>query len=139
MRVRLPNRPLLTPSVFLRWSKPNAFPEAFWRRASWLRAGMYFYLAVVVLCGIVVWTSGHFHWVLWLVPITGLLYVTLAPSVVHRRFKNLVLSQRHQVCIQCGYVLAGLPARHHCPECGLLYDFDSLKRAWDDWFALTSG
>ena len=25
-------------------------------------------------------------------------------------------------CVECGYSLRGLPARHACPECGLEYD-----------------
>lgn len=30
--------------------------------------------------------------------------------------------RRVDVCLKCGYSLRGLPASHHCPECGLPFD-----------------
>ncbi len=39
------------------------------------------------------------------------------------------------LCLHCGYSLKGLPARHRCPECGMPYEIEDVKRKWSDYLA----
>lgn len=39
----------------------------------------------------------------------------------------------HLICLDCGYVLAGLPKEHTCPECSKAYVADEIRTAWQNW------
>ncbi len=58
------------------------------------------------------------------------LYVFYRPR---RRFVARLETLEHRVCLRCGYALVSLPARHRCPECGLNYDIDDVRRVWKEW------
>jgi len=38
-----------------------------------------------------------------------------------------------QLCQECGYMLAGLPDGHACPECGTAYSHEMLRAFWSQW------
>jgi hypothetical protein len=49
---------------------------------------------------------------------------------------SAVRARKDPFCIHCGYELTGLPDHHHCPECGLPYDWASIEEYRRDpkWF-----
>jgi hypothetical protein len=50
-----------------------------------------------------------------------------------RRYARIVRENGCQLCIECGYLLIGLPDAHACPECGTAYEFEELRRCWNTW------
>lgn len=42
-------------------------------------------------------------------------------------------AQDFKVCINCEYLLHGLPPSGRCPECGVEYEVEELKRLWLSW------
>ena len=68
----------------------------------------------------------------------GFLLVVLAIRGVWfstRRFHKKLKRHDFNVCLQCGYPLAGLPAKHKCPECGASYEMDQLGQTWRSVFS----
>jgi hypothetical protein len=47
-----------------------------------------------------------------------------------RRFLRRVFTDDAEHCLNCGYLLIGLPRTHICPECGVNYDVHEVKLAW---------
>lgn len=56
------------------------------------------------------------------------------PHMRERRFHRAVLALHYEVCLNCGYNLTGLPAKHECPECGSTYQKEKVCQEWRAWF-----
>ncbi len=52
---------------------------------------------------------------------------------VTRRHTRILRANSYLMCIECGYLLNGLPDGHACPECGTAYVFETRRRRWEDW------
>jgi hypothetical protein len=58
-------------------------------------------------------------------------------GILTYRFEQFVARihrQNRELCLQCGYNLHGLPAQHTCPECGTVYEIESVKAEWKAFF-----
>jgi len=75
------------------------------------------------------------------IPSRVFLYVSLFasfstwPLLMWVLFSQLRLTKRVQgadclLCPKCTYALQGLPDEHRCPECGLNYNHDVIRRVW---------
>ena len=51
-------------------------------------------------------------------------------SYLKSRARKMILAGQISVCASCGYGLDGLPDSGTCPECGVEYTPDSLRRLW---------
>ena len=49
-----------------------------------------------------------------------------------RRIRRLK-KDNYEVCLNCGYLLHGLPDNWRCPECGAGFDKKLLKENWLKW------
>jgi hypothetical protein len=58
--------------------------------------------------------------------------------VRRKRFSQDLEDQRHLVCPDCHYILAGSLEQKRCPECGYTFTPDSLARDWADVNALST-
>lgn len=47
-----------------------------------------------------------------------------------KRIRRVVRQYEYLICLQCGYSLRGLPDHYQCPECGMQFDHESLRQAW---------
>ncbi len=55
--------------------------------------------------------------------------IGIARRMVLRQLR-LAAKEHYRICLQCGYLLNQLPDEHHCPECGIYYDYQALRAAW---------
>lgn len=39
-----------------------------------------------------------------------------------------------KICLNCGYNISGLCDTCRCPECGVVYDYETLHSEWMKWF-----
>lgn len=56
-----------------------------------------------------------------------------------KRFARTVDRHTGEMCVQCGYILHGLPDRSNCPECGTPYSIRQLRATWAKAFKPISG
>lgn len=50
-----------------------------------------------------------------------------------RAVRRRVRGNRFMPCLECGYVLTGLGERSRCPECGVAFQIEDVRRAWTKW------
>jgi hypothetical protein len=98
-----------------------------------------FWFAIFILVGAVItaralakWVLAHVYWpepveeaLSWLVILLtfGFVLRWLHRSGVRRELREKLLTQGVPVCMQCGYLLRGLPlSSSRCPECGGPFD-----------------
>jgi len=60
--------------------------------------------------------------------------LVLGKYLTIRGVRELTRNAHCELCTQCGYPLLSLPERHACPECGVAYDIDEVRREWQRWF-----
>lgn len=53
------------------------------------------------------------------------------------RFARELFEHEGRMCLDCGYLLEGLPDEHTCPECGEAYEIAALRAAWLHWLTET--
>lgn len=53
------------------------------------------------------------------------------------RFARELFEHEGRMCLDCGYLLEGLPDEHTCPECGESYEIAELRAAWLHWLTET--
>lgn len=129
------------------WSPdpPEGVPKAYWKRSARTRTAIASVMAamwtlwVIMAAGTVLSPT----WVVYAPPGVGLIVVSAAillPVMCRRayrrskrRFCATVSRDGFQVCVECGYLLRGLPNAHTCPECGCQYDKDTLTATWTNW------
>lgn len=125
---------------------PRSMPVAFWRSISTLKTllrittlsllllGVFLLAALVVDLGL----AGRFldgGGVL----LVAALIVTHSTIFLYgfrlaiRRYQRFLKEHEWLVCMRCGYVLEHLPSSHNCPECGDVYDFETLRPRWQEW------
>ena len=128
---------------------PPGVPLAYWRRITISRVLSRFVLilACVVVIGLPLaagacYAMGHSGirnaifagpWIGdWALPVAlvVILAVWVPPWYAKRRLNRFVRRNRFRVCPYCAYVLAGLPDKHNCPECGNLYDLEEVRQLW---------
>ena len=72
---------------------------------------------------------------LWLWMLPPLLLVSIVLEYLYvRRIRKGVRDADYGVCLQCGFLLAGLPPKYKCPECGSPYDIEDVRATWRKWF-----
>jgi len=66
----------------------------------------------------------------------AIMFVALPFVVVGYAISKAVYGRKDPFCIHCGYDLSGLPDHHHCPECGLPYNWATIEEYRRDpkWF-----
>ncbi|MCB9858172.1 MAG: hypothetical protein H6818_21005 [Phycisphaerales bacterium] len=50
-----------------------------------------------------------------------------------RYWRRRALETEGQLCLNCGYILAGLPDSDACPDCGRQYVMDDTRSTWLQW------
>jgi uncharacterized paraquat-inducible protein A len=65
--------------------------------------------------------------------VVGVGIMEIAPWIIKRRFLKHLARHEYRVCLQCGYLLAQLPEKHRCPECGSEYDLSKIREEWEHW------
>lgn len=127
-------------------SRPTWIPKSVWKSALPTRR-----LAIAVGCTPLV------SWIAWICaylaniqrgrdPDITFLYIGMGAAPLFLYMTQFVwwrsLTRRHDrilrknsclMCIECGYLLNGLPDNHACPECGTPYVFEEIRRCWEDW------
>lgn len=118
---------------------PKKQPRAYWnslqslRWRCYLAFGSAYLLVALYLCGML---PGIPRWALPIFLLFAMSSGALWSLATRRRLRGFVRKLREQdmhLCMNCGYSLHGLPARHVCPECGTDYDVDALRQAWEHW------
>ena len=56
---------------------------------------------------------------------------------VKMRFARELFAHQGRMCLECGYLLEGLPDAHTCPECGEAFEIAELRAAWLYWLTET--
>ncbi len=68
--------------------------------------------------------------------LTPLLIIILAVLLVtrfmwlERRHKKVAIKANYTLCLHCEYDLTGLKQKQKCPECGMQYDLDEVRKCW---------
>ncbi len=60
----------------------------------------------------------------------GCLVIGLRLFAKFRRFAETVVDNDCQNCLRCAHSLAGLPAEHNCPACGIAYEIEIVVVKW---------
>lgn len=47
-----------------------------------------------------------------------------------RKVRRALQESDGRTCLQCGYNLFDSPVVGHCPECGVEYEIEDVRRAW---------
>lgn len=127
--------------------RPVRTPPAFWRHIAGSRcvvgglllamtAWMLFALFSPALGGRFV---PRFAWPLWSLPLAAFALFVLGKfrKWLYRdrkkRFFERVWKADFDVCLECGFHLAGLPDQHRCPECGRPFFRAAAADAWKQW------
>ena len=129
--------PTISAMQILLDNKPDAVPQAYWRRLHWLQPCAFLYVIAWLGYGTfsVVMASGRAWIVVFLVLWGAFMFLLdLGPRWVNRRLKKEVVAIGFRMCIDCGYGLCALPRIHRCPECGREYNASQLEREWRNWF-----
>lgn len=137
---RIPTEPLASPAHLLahtgevRWWKPTWRDS--WRYMGW--RWVLFLPAAALVCAIaaVFIEPRNFQYVWFLGPKLLIMLLCLPFIAAGYAMKLGVQARKEPFCIHCGYELSGLPDHHHCPECGMPYDFKAIDeyRRDPDWF-----
>lgn len=127
--------------------RPKQIPNAVWKFTTRLRASM----AIITYMTFAIWAvsllsklasldgkKGVFDTpYLGVVPPLMLLFSVATTSIwwrsLTRRHTRILRKNDCLMCIECGYLLSGLPDDHACPECGTAYVFEETRRRWKDW------
>ena len=60
--------------------------------------------------------------------------VLAAPSVLRiRKLCRRLKEADFRICTGCGFDLRTLPDEYHCPECGLAYEYEIIRKQWKEW------
>jgi hypothetical protein len=126
---------------------PEGVPNAYWKGIARMRTAIAFFLFTTWT----VWVSLGVATVIsptWVISAPdGALLLLVAGSVAvvcvcrgacrrsSDRFCAAVSRSSCQLCLNCGYSLRGLPKSHICPECGVGYDIESVRRKWERWLS----
>lgn len=128
----------ISPMRILLDRRPDTVPLAVWRLMTWVKVWAFLYVIAWVGYGVfsLLVTSSKLALVV-LILVWGLvmLLMDLTARWINKRVRKNVLANEFRICINCGYRLRNLPARHRCPECGTQYDAIELERKWRDWFS----
>lgn len=124
--VRAPNEiPLI------RWLLPRppaGVPPAIWNCVGWIRWVLIFGLVFIsALVFFLNGLTGRYGGLLGAA--LSLLCGYLAKRSQRRFFQNLRLHD-YLNCLNCGYCIKGLPSKYECPECGLEYEQERVRRTW---------
>ena len=65
--------------------------------------------------------------------IIGSIAFCLFSGIVEIQLKRKVRNNDRLVCVQCGYALVDLDEEGVCPECGVEYRADEVRRAWEGY------
>lgn len=127
-------------------SVPQNTPHAFWMSLKVLRralriVGLSVIIAIFVeliliwkvITGDRVFTSLDVFLVCSPALCYSLLYV-YGIRIARGRFRKFLEANNWMVCIECGYLLCGLPDGYKCPECGMPYTYNILRRRWTQWY-----
>lgn len=126
----------LADSGYLR--KSDGVPLAYWRDASNIRAVCNVLWVVIILVFVGGFLRGSGPSMSVIMAYTVLMATVSAiwaigPRQLRNRYRKRLEANDHLICVDCGYVLAGLPERHTCPECGLAYVADEVRTVWMNW------
>jgi len=69
-------------------------------------------------------------WVRLRVVIAGLALIYIVSLIHAIRFRRSLKALDFAVCLDCGYLLRGLPDEHVCPECGRAFRLAEVREAW---------
>lgn len=62
----------------------------------------------------------------WLLGIATIVYFWNRTRGFYKRLRSF----EFEMCLNCGYLLKGLPSKHKCPECGDDYAIEKVRSAW---------
>ncbi len=132
-------KPIIAPGIFHKRSPSPPAPKAM-SSAGWKQARLVIGASVVLSAGYILMMfskrnvlAAHIAWTT-----AGAIFFYYAAYRFRRARVKFVADLRANDfahCLECGYSLKGLPAKHKCPECGNDFDIAMVQESWKKYFA----
>lgn len=93
-------------------------------------------VAVCVLVGFALGMTGRFVWSGWFFIVFGVAVAAMLGFVATDSLMVRRTIRRHNwlLCTQCCYPLSPSPVVGRCPECGMEYDVNEIRAAWQYFY-----